>query len=72
MRNAEELQTDLRWWLARWILLPGAIFMLFVALTLTHIATRKCMKSCSAAGFTSYIYAAHRWRPATCECMNSK
>jgi hypothetical protein len=72
MRNADELQADFKWWLTRWILLPGAIFMLFVALALTHIETRKCMKSCRTAGFTSYIYATHRWRAATCDCVNAK
>jgi hypothetical protein len=72
MRNADELQTALMWWTARWILLPGAIFMLFVALMMTHIETTQCMKSCRTAGFSSYIYVPQRWSAATCECVKAK
>lgn len=60
------------WWSARWVLIPGAVILLFVLLIMSRIETGKCLKSCNAAGYESSIYAAHRWRPATCECVNPR
>jgi hypothetical protein len=72
MRSADELQTAFLWWTTRWVLIPGAIVILFVVLIMSRIETRECMKSCTAAGFGGYIYSVHRGRSATCECAKPR